>query len=141
MKKRLLHLVISFICFQLLSCTEDDNLRLSDSNVLIDADAYNSALTDNYTIQSIKINGDFLIVKFSSSGCDGNSWKVKLIDSGSVAYSNPPQRLLVLSLENKELCEALITKEVAFDITSLRVGSNRVWLNFKNFDEPILYEY
>ncbi|SEG44694.1 hypothetical protein [Algoriphagus boritolerans] len=100
MKKPLLYLLISLLCFQLLSCSEDDNLPLVDTAVLIDSDDYNSALSDNYAIRSIEINGDFLTVKFSSSGCGGESWKVKLIDSGSVAYSNPPQRYLVLSLEN-----------------------------------------
>lgn len=141
MKRSLLYLILAFICFQLFSCAKDDNLPLADSAVLIDAKAYNSALSDNYFIQSIKINGDFLIIKFSASGCSGESWKVKLIDSGSVAYSNPPQRLLVLSLENNELCEALITKELTFDISALRVSTNKVWLNIKNFDKGILYEY
>lgn len=141
MNKSLIHLLISFVCFQLLSCAEDDNLPLVDSAVLIDSEAYNSAISDNYTIRSVKINGDFLTIKFSASGCDGESWKVKLIDSGSVAYSNPPQRLLVLSLENNELCKALITKEVTFNISNLRVGSSSVWLNLKKYGEPILYQY
>ncbi|MFN3996312.1 hypothetical protein [Algoriphagus sp.] len=142
MKTRLFYLVLFLICFQLLSCAEDDNLPLVDLAVLIDSEAYNSALSDNYVIQSIKINGDFLIIKFSASGCSGESWKVKLIDSGALAYSFPPQRYLVLSLENNEECEAYITKELAFDISALRgVSTNKVWLNFKNFEKGILYEY
>jgi hypothetical protein len=141
MKKSLLYLILALVCFQVLSCAKDDNLPLADSAVLIDSKAYNSALSDNYGIQSIKINGDFLIIKFSASGCDGNSWKVKLIDSGAVAESNPPQRYLILSLENKEICQAVITKELTFEISTLRVDGKRVWLNFKNFDKGILYEY
>lgn len=141
MNKRLLHLLISLVCFQLLSCAEEGGLPLADSIVLIDADAYYAAKTDNLTTNSIKLNGDFLIINFSSSGCNGNSWKVKLIDSGALAYSFPPQRYLVLSLENNEKCEAYITKELAFDISALRVSTNKVWLNFKNFDKGILYEY
>ncbi|WP_111669706.1 hypothetical protein [Algoriphagus litoralis] len=141
MKKRILYLLISIVCFQLLSCSEDDNLPLVDSAVLISSDAYDSALSDNYAIRSVSVDGDFLTIRFSASGCNGESWKVKLIDSGAVAESLPPQRYLVLSLENKELCEALITKELTFDISSLRVDGNSVWLNLKNFEEGILYEY
>jgi len=141
MKKSLLYLILSLVCFQLLSCAKDDNLPLADSTVLIDSKAYNSALSDNYVIQSIKIDRDFLTFKFSSSGCSGESWKVKLIDSGAVAESNPPQRYLILSLVNKEICKAVITKELTFDISALRVDGKRVWLNFKNFEEGILYEY
>lgn len=141
MKKCILYLSISIVCFQLLSCSEDDNLPLVDSFVLIDSDAYSSTLSDNYTIRSVKIDGDFLTIKFSASGCSGESWKVKLIDSGAVAESLPPQRYLVLSLENYELCEALITKELTFNIAALRVDGKGVWLNFKNFEEGILYEY
>lgn len=141
MKKNQLYLVLSFFCFQLLSCSKDDDLPLADSAVLIDSEAYNSAISDNYTIRSVKINGDFLTIKFSASGCDGTNWIVKLIDSGSVAYSNPPQRLLVLSLENNEICQAVITKELNFNISNLRVGSSSVWLNLKKYGEPILYQY
>lgn len=141
MKRSLFYLVLSFICFQLLSCSKDDDLPLADSAVLIDSNAYNSALSDQYVILSIKMDRDFLIIKFGASGCDGESWNVKLIDSGAVAESNPPQRYLMLSLENNEICHAGITKEFVFDISALRVDGNRVWLNFKNFEEGILYEY
>jgi hypothetical protein len=141
MKKRILYLLISIVCFQLVSCTDDEILPTSDLKVVIDSDAYNSAISDNYFIRSIDIDGDFLTIKFSSSGCSGESWKVKLIDSGAVAESLPPQRYLVLSLENNELCQAVITKELTFDISALRVDGKSVWLNFKNFEESILYEY
>lgn len=141
MKKIKLYLVLSMVVIQLLSCSEDDNLPTDYLEVVIDADAYLSAVSDNYVIRSLKIERDFLTIKFSASGCDGESWKVKLIDSGAVAESNPPQRYLVLSLENKELCKAYITKELVFDVSSLRVVGTSVWLNFKNTGQRILYHY
>jgi hypothetical protein len=141
MNRSLLKLVMLFLCIQLLSCSDDDNLPIVDSEVLIDDVAYNSAQTDNYTINSIRLEGDILIVNFSSSGCDGSSWEVKLIDSGGAAYSNPPQRFLALTLENNEECEAFFTKELAFDISALRLSNSSVWLNVKNYEEGILYQY
>ena len=130
-----------FTCFQLLSCSEDDMLPFADSNVLIDRNAYTSATTDDLLINSLEIKGDFLTINFSASGCDGNSWEVKLIDSGALMYSNPPQRNLILSLKNEEGCEAYITKEVVFDISKLKVIGDRVWLNITNSDHGVLYAY
>lgn len=141
MEKSLWHLILILLCFQLLSCSKDDDIPLAETAVLIDLDAYNTAQTENLNINSIRLNGDFLIITFSASGCSGESWKVKLIDSGKVEESLPPQRSLVLSLENNEGCEAYITRELAFDISALRVSTNKVWFNFKNFDKGILYEY
>ncbi len=86
------------------------------------------------------IDGDCLNIKFAASGCDGNTWFVKLIDSGSIAESHPCQRTLRLSLENKENCMAVISKEISFDIKDLRIiGNNKVILNIG--DRSILYEY
>ena len=141
MKKSIFQLVMLFACFQLLSCAEDDMLPLADSNVLIDRDAYTSATTDDLLINSLEIKGDFLTINFSASGCDGNSWEVRLIDSGALMYSNPPQRNLILSLKNEEGCEAYITKEVMFDISGLKVNGDKVWLNITNSDKEILYTY
>ncbi|MEB2773710.1 hypothetical protein SYJ56_00230 [Algoriphagus sp. D3-2-R+10] len=144
MKKRLFQLVTLFACFQLLSCADGDvnpTLSLSELKVLIDEDAYNSAPTDNLVINSLDIKGDFLTINFSAGGCDGNSWEIKLIDSGGIMESNPPQRNLILSLNNQELCEAYITKEVVFDISELKVSGGKVWLNVTNSDQRILYTY
>lgn len=141
MKKSLLQLVMLFASFQLLSCAEDDILPLADSNVLIDKDTYNSASTDKLVINSLDIKGDFLTINFGASGCDENSWEVRLIDSGSLMYSNPPQRNLILSLKNAGDCQAYFTKEVVFGISELKVVGDKVWLNITNSDHGILYTY
>ena len=70
---------------------------------------------------------------------------MKLIDSGSVAESLPPQRSLKLTLENEEVCLAQITKTISFDVHELEVdGEVSVWLNISDSDdesEQILYEF
>lgn len=141
MNKSYLKLIILLFCLQLTSCSDDDNLPTNYLEVVIDAEAYNLGQTDNYTINSVRINGDFLTIRFSASGCSGENWNVKLIDAEGVAFSQPPQRYLFLSLENLELCQAVITKELNFDISALQIGGKSVLLNIKNFDEKILYEY
>jgi hypothetical protein len=64
-----------------------------------------------------------------------------LIDSEAILESNPPQRNLRLSLKNEESCEAIINKEVSFDISKLQVDGKKVLLNIFNSSGQILYEY
>ena len=87
------------------------------------------------------INDNCLKINFSSGGCNGDTWELKLIDSEDILESYPPQRNLRLSLKNEELCEAYITKELTFDISNLQVDGNKVQLNLTNSDKNILYEY
>lgn len=111
-----------------------------DKVVIISEDEYKNAPDSPVSINEMRIVGNCLKIKFSASGCDGNSWDVKLIDVGAVAESNPCQRTLRLSLDNKEDCEAYITKEVSFDIEDLQIiGDDKVHLNVSGV--PIIYEY
>jgi hypothetical protein len=127
----------------LASCNkETDNLSaVCDQSVIISSDKYTDAPNDPLTIVSTELNGDCLKINFASGGCSGNSWVVKLIDSGVVLYSNPPQRNLRLLLKNQELCDAYIGKEVTFDIKDLQVNGNKVLLNITNSGDQIFYEY
>jgi hypothetical protein len=115
--------------------------RLScNQGVIISPEEYENAPNDPFSITEITISGDCLNIKFSTSGCDGNTWIVKLIDSGNVAESYPCQRILRLSLDNKEECLAVPEKEISFDISDLQiVGNDKVILHVSG--QEILYEY
>lgn len=108
--------------------------------VIISSTEFETAPSALLHIDNLKIEGDCLTIRFSSSGCSGGTWITKLIDAGRVAESDPCQRTLRLSLENREMCEAYITKEVSFNIKKLQInGDNKVLLNIS--DKQILYEY
>lgn len=130
-------------CISFISCEKDDdnNSIDYDQEVIISAVLYNSAPSDFLTINNVILTDDYLKINFSSSGCSGESWDVKLIDADVILESYPPQRNLRLSLENKELCEAYITKEITFDISKLQIDENQVLLNIKNFESQVLYKY
>ncbi|WP_103071737.1 hypothetical protein [Aquimarina sediminis] len=141
-------LFIKFIIIIVLGSTftncnkgDDESSTASKEQVIVDPNDYNIAPTDNLTINSMKIEGHILKINYSSSGCSGDSWVIKLIDSGTVFESDPPRRDLVLSLKNKEMCEAYITKEISFDISKLQVEGNRVKLYITNTKDEILYQY
>lgn len=125
-----------------LGCSKDnDDNTICEFATIISSEAYENAPSDVLTINSLEINDNCLKINFSSGGCNGNSWEIKLIDSEAILESNPPQRNLRLSLKNEELCYAYITKELTFDISNLRVDGNQVQLNITNSDDTILYEY
>ena len=133
-----------FLLIGVFSCgnkDDDGNLINCDKEVVISASEYDTAPNDDVTINQLAINENCLKINFSASGCDGESWILKLIDSGGIDESLPPQRTLRLSLKDEEDCEAYITKELTFDISDLQVDGNQVLLNITNSNDQILYEY
>ncbi len=136
-------LFISVVFFGLLACNNDDDTgsKICDNSTLISPEAYANETTAAFNINSMEIQDSCLKISISSSGCGGNSWELKLIDSGDVLESMPPQRNLRLSLKNNEICLAIVTKEVTFDISNLKVDGGQVQLNIVNSDAKILYKY
>jgi len=113
-----------------------------DFDTTISANLYANAPSDPVAISDIEISGDCLKITFSASGCDGNTWTVKLIDSEGIMESFPAQRNLRLSLENREICAAFLPRVSTFDISELQIpGDNSVYLNIVNSGDQILYEY
>jgi len=111
-----------------------------DQEIIVSESEFMNAPFDPFSIIDLKIVDNCLKIKFSASGCNGNSWIVRLIGSKSIGNSMPPYRWLRFSLDNKEECETLIYKEVSFNIEDLQYeGSNKVKLNVSG--NVILYEY
>ena len=122
-------------------CTSEDSTNVTvDENVIISADLYKHTNTDSYNILNASIEGDILTVTVQFSGCDGNSWGAKLVDSGAVAESYPVQRFTKIALKNEELCDAIVTKYFTFDITLLRV-EDQLYLNLEGWEEQLHYDF
>ena len=133
-------LIVLFGTSILNSCDKTEDKNSCDPNVIISKTEYQNAPDDPFSITEMTITGDCLNMKFGASGCDGNTWIVKLIDLGLVAESSPCQRTLRLSLDNKEACLAVPTKEISFNIKNLQIhGNDKVLLHVSG--EEILYEY
>lgn len=135
-------LILAFL-FIATACDKEDVTPepCCTKEVEINPNDYQSAPTDGITIIDIHIDGDCLVVQYGASGCSGDSWDLRLIDSGVVLESDPVQRNLILSLENDEACNAYFTKEVTFDLTALQTGGGEIQLNITNTDHEILYSY
>lgn len=131
----------TIILFNACQKERDSSPACQELEVLVDETAFLNAPDDPSTIDNVRISGDCLTIHFSSGGCDGSSWELKLIDSGALIKTNPPQRQLRLSLKNNELCDAWISRELTFNIQALKVNDNKVYLNIENYGTQILYEY
>jgi len=130
--------------FFIISCKQEIIETSCDQEVFINNDAYNNNSSANFTINSVEIEDNCLIINFGASGCDVSSWQEKLIDSEEILESIPVQRNLIFSLENSEICLAYFTKEVSFDISSLQISSeSSMVLNIENGinNFNVLYEY
>lgn len=138
------NLILTLIGLTILSCSKDGDNKSPVNcalETLISTEQYATAPNHQLSINSLTIDDNCLKINFSPSGCSGDTWELKLIDSEVVLKSSPPQRNLRLSVKNEELCEAYITKELTFNILNLRLDGHKVQLNLTNSDKNILYEY
>lgn len=109
--------------------------------VLISGDLYNTT-PRNYTISDASISGDCLEIRFAASGCSGQTWVTELVDKNEIAKTNPPMRLIRLALTNNEMCAAVFTRTVFFDLKPLRLhDSDEILLNLDGLNKELIYRY
>jgi hypothetical protein len=88
--------------------------------VVIDRSAYESSSRDPFDFFRVDIDGDLLTIEVSFSGGQ-ISHDFELIGAGEFMESYPIQTSVVLSHDsNGDLGEALITKELIFDLKPLK---------------------
>lgn len=142
--KALKAILIFTVSIGMITCQKDDdseNTGPCDKRVIENKALFDNTETGKYKIKSAVVSGDCLEMEISSGGCDGNSWEMELVDSGTVVNSNPVQRFVRVALKNEELCEAQITKKVSFDLSPLQRDGKPVSLELDEWEEKLLYEY
>lgn len=142
---RLIMLLLSVTLFLNMQC-EDDPVSLPQSNcvnlALIDSFSYENAATSPYTINDVIVNEDCLIISITATGCDGNTWTMQFLDSGSVDESSPPQRYAKFFLINDESCLAEVSRTTSFDLSTLQIeGENEIIINIDGYEDPVTYTY
>lgn len=126
----------------LLSSCKSEPLDLDTECALeaqINEELLNGGSSDDYTLENVHLDGDCMTIVFSAGGCSGDFWNCNLVGSSMLQESDPPQRTIRLLLNNTELCEAWITRDISFDISDFKEGT-AVVLNLVGYDEGILYE-
>ncbi|MBO9619694.1 MAG: hypothetical protein J7539_11735 [Niabella sp.] len=113
-----------------------------DDTVIISADTFKNATPNAYTISNVTLNQNCLEITVSSSGCDGSSWQLQLVDAAVMPNTPQSARSLKLLLTNKEICAAMVSKKRSFDITQLQVpGTRKIILQLDSWNKPVDYNY
>ncbi|MEM9859302.1 MAG: hypothetical protein AAF843_18230 [Bacteroidota bacterium] len=86
-------------------CNEDEDIlrTVCDEVVILNSEQFKNATTDFFTVIDVEVEGDCMNIKYSSSGCSGESWVMELIDANVIKETNPVQLDLRLILKNKPI--------------------------------------
>jgi len=121
-------------------CDKDKEISNCDQTVIICADEFENAPNFPAHIEDMRIEGNCLTIKFSTSGCDMRN--IKLIAGHLNRGSGNPFWTMRLSFDEPGDCDDWITKEMSFGIEGLQLqGRNSVRLSFFGLNNGILYEY
>lgn len=112
-----------------------------DKGLIVNENLYNNPQSSAFTITNAVLQNNCLELTITASGCDGETWVTNLITSGGIADSNPQQAFLKLSFTNKEVCTAVVTQKVSFDISALTTSAvKKLVLNLAGWNKPLVYE-
>lgn len=145
MKK--IFVLITLLGMLFVACSDDDNntgdvLQCDLTSQIIEEDAFDEVITENYQISNVVLNQDCLEITLTSSGCDGSTWELNLYSTNAFYESLPLQRAVKLELINNEDCLAFVEKTVSFDLIPFRIeGQNEAPLNITGWEEQVIYQY
>lgn len=132
----------------ILSCNSNDNETLvptssCNENAQIETETnFNSIETNNYVIQNVVLTNNCLAITLSSSGCNAVNWDMNLFSHNNFTAVYPLQRFAKIELINNEMCLAVFSKTISFDLTPYQVqNQNQVTINLEGWNEPIVYTY
>ena len=105
--------------------TETINTKEKEAISVVEMDpTYKNIKTDSFTLLESSLEGDNLILLVQyGGGCREHEWKLKT--NGAYAKSLPPQ--ITLNLEhnaNSDMCRALVTDTLEFNLEPLRYPGN-----------------
>lgn len=135
------------LCFMNMQCDEgeviDSSNEICDETTIISQNLYENLSSANFTFGSAEIINNCLNIEIGASGCDGNTWEFKLVDSEIIAESLPEQRYLKLQLINKEACLAVFKRTASFDLRPLQIDNsvNEVILHIEGLESSLHYKY
>jgi len=134
---------LSILATATLSCTSDDEGSTPcDAKAVLDPERFETAPAMSLNIESAAIEGDCLNIRFTSSGCNGDTFVFNLIGLPNDATVFPPLVNVRLSLSSNELCEAIVSREVSFDLSVFQQSNtDRVTLALQNNGQSLLYVY
>lgn len=148
--------LICVVVFTLVSCKKDEIIHeeigfcevllvedfFCGSFIIQDSLRYDTVTNSNFSLTNIDVSGNCISFDLTASGCDGDSWEVKMIDAQIIAYTNPISKDFKVEFKNSELCTAIFTKQYYFDLLSIQESTDSIIkLNIVNAGVSKLYIY
>lgn len=113
----------------------------SSSKIIISNSCYSDVSNDDFQFENVEIDGDSIRVTIRYGGGCGDI-DVKLFDADVIMESFPIQRNIRIFFKDNDLCKALITTTVSFDLSPIQVsGNDKIILNLSDWGTSLLYEY
>jgi hypothetical protein len=140
MKKLIISAIFLILLF---SCKKDkiiDNHLTNGKDILISNSLYADSPNDYLLISNAVIENDSLKISFSASCCSGKNWVIGLVGSADILYSDPPQRLIRLSLENTEACLAVCGRTAVFNLEPAQIQGGVIILDLQGWGS-LKYNY
>ena len=134
--KYLTLLTIGLLFFS--SCNDDDTQTACDQEIIISPD-FENITSDEFTMITAEINDQCLEVTVGAGGCDGESWTAEMYGAEVILTVFPPTIPLKLSLNNEELCDAVVQKTFSFSLSSIMESYPEFFLTIEGFEEEIEY--
>lgn len=142
---KFLRYILSLLVFGLMAaCNNDDDsgVRACNGTAILDSELFVSAPSQTLTINRAEIEGDCLEISFSANGCNGDTFVVNLIGAPNDVAVFPPLTNVRLTPESSELCEAIVNREVSFDLLVFQQpNTNRLTLSLENNGQNLIYRY
>lgn len=135
------YLITLLVLGSLLSCEKFPLPSPCGESIIVDGELFENAPRDEFILNSASITGDCLNLNISYGGGCG-SIETKLLTNDVITLSNPPQMQVRLSLKDEDLCEALVTKDLSFDLKAIRTfGAGKIIINLNGWDQELIYNY
>jgi hypothetical protein len=119
-------LIILVSVFSLFSCNEKDGPPVSafcNEFVIISNSVYTNRPDDDgtgrngFSVLNAEITNDCLEIIIQSGGCGGNTIKMDVVDADRILEIAVLQRDIKVFIDNTELCNAIVSRTVSFDLT------------------------
>ncbi len=114
-----------------------------DFATLINPNLFENASSAYFDFTNISIDGDCMQISFGANGCGADTFDIRLIDSGVIMESFPPQRRLRFVIQNTDIytCPAYFEESLSFDLTPIQVDEGVLMLTIEDYPEQVEYEF
>lgn len=145
MKYQIFFLLLSLGFLLIISCndTNGNTDTACGDSIIVDVN-YSTTTGDGFILMNTEITDNCLTATIQySGGCDDSLVSYQLLGTtAAFPFSLPALLEIKIILDDNDECEALVTKEIYFDLTPLEnEGYNNINVALEGWDEVLAYQF